>query len=184
MNTIEILMQEHERIREFIKVVRKACCRVLEGEKPDTADFRDMARFMSRYADNHHHKKEEDILYKKMMEECGPAAEQLIRSGMLVEHDMGRFHRKVLEEALNRYDKTASTEDLLEIVVNAGQWCDLLTRHVDKEDQVVYPFGKRALRPESMAAVDRIMEEHEALKEVREEDRQYLSLLKELEKKY
>jgi hemerythrin-like domain-containing protein len=53
MNSIEIMVKEHDNILRMLKVVRKACFRVLKGEGIDYEDFYDMIDFIKGYADSH-----------------------------------------------------------------------------------------------------------------------------------
>lgn len=184
MYGIDVLLQEHENILRFGKTVRAACCQVLEGQKLPVDDFRMILDFGRRYADELHHKKEEDILFREMVAHLGTPAQKLVQHGMLVEHNLGRFHLQLLEQALNRYAQSGSTEDVLDAVVNIGSYVDLLVRHIDKENNVAYPFGARNLPADVLARVDSETEAFE--KEMQEKGVQQscLETLEKLEKKY
>lgn len=145
MYGIEILIKEHENILKFTGLLKKKCCDILEGGKINTDEFRDCIDFARNYADKHHHGKEENVLFRVMLEQLGPTAEKLIQNGMLVEHDLGRFHMTELEKVLKRYDENPSVLDKLSIITNAAGYAELLTRHIEKEDSVVYTYAERAL---------------------------------------
>lgn len=151
---IDLMMAEHQNILRFTDAVEQACCRVLEGEAPDTAYFRDALRFGRAYADRHHHGKEEQLLFRTMQEQLGPIAENLIRHGMLVEHDLGRMHAACLEEALTRYEAQHDVRDKLAILTEAMGYASLLRRHIEREDGAVYLFARRSLSAEAMAALN------------------------------
>ncbi|MDD3137835.1 MAG: hemerythrin domain-containing protein [Lachnospiraceae bacterium] len=184
MNSIDLMVQEHENILALVKVIRNACCRILEGDSVDVDDFRDMITFARTYADQHHHGKEEQILFREMMDRLGPTAVNLIQHGMYVEHDMGRFHLGELEQALERYEATQNTEDKLEILVNSGAWANLLQRHIDKEDNVVYTFARRSLADDILQSIDSEVERFEVQAEGDGVQRTALKLLKQLTGKY
>ncbi len=154
MNAIDLMSQEHENILLFTDVLRRACYKILEGNAPEDADFRKMIVFARTYADKHHHGKEEQFLFTEMTEHLGQAAVNLVRHGMLVEHDLGRFHMSELEKALDGYAESKSMADLLGIVSNAATWADLLGRHIAKENEVAYPFARRSLTPEVQQRID------------------------------
>lgn len=69
----------------------------------DVPDFKKMVDFIRKYADKIHHGKEEEFLFKVMMEELGAMGDNLIRHGMLVEHDIGRLYVSDLDGALDQY---------------------------------------------------------------------------------
>lgn len=184
MNAIDLMVREHENILTLVKVIRNACCRVLEGDSVNVNDFRNMITFARTYADQHHHGKEERILFREMMERLGPAAVKLIQHGMLVEHDMGRFHIGELESALERYKSAPNTLDKLEILVNAGAWANLLQRHIDKEDNVVYTFAGRSLTDDVLQSINREVELFERQEEDKGIQETTLNLLKQLTEKY
>lgn len=59
MNSIDIMVKEHENILAFLEAVKVASLEIIEGAEPDTEDFRKMIDFVENYADGHHHGKEE-----------------------------------------------------------------------------------------------------------------------------
>ena len=63
MYCIDVLLEEHDRITDFIAVARNACCSIIEGNDIPLEDLNKMLNFGKVYADNLHHKKEEDILF-------------------------------------------------------------------------------------------------------------------------
>lgn len=149
MYGIDLLVSEHENIIKFVKIMKKSCRAILDGKDVDTDLFRKYVDFARNYADKHHHGKEEQILFKIMVDELPPVAEKLIKNGMLVEHDLGRLFMANLESALDNYD-VADDEDykrelILDIITNSVGYGDLLQRHIEKEDKVVYTFANREL---------------------------------------
>lgn len=184
MNSIELMVAEHKNILALVAVMRKASCDILEGASVEVNDFRDMITFARTYADAHHHGKEEKILFREMTERLGSAAVKLIQHGMLVEHDMGRFHLGELEMALERYESSPNTIDKLEILVNAGAWADLLQRHIDKEDSVVYTFAEREFTADVLQSINNEVELFEKEAEENKIQEIALNLLKKLTEKY
>lgn len=181
MNAIETMMNEHRYIERMLKVVRAICFKVLKNDIDDYNDFDLIIGFIKEYADGHHHNKEEIFLFNKMVEDLGVLGEKLVKHGMLVEHDFGRLYVKNLEDALNRV-KSGDEDAKLDLIANAISYCDLLTRHIDKEDKVVYTFAKRELKDEIMLQIDtQCIEyelEHEHIKH------KNIEILKSLESKY
>jgi hemerythrin-like domain-containing protein len=96
-----------------------------------------------------------------MMEKLGPTAQTLIRNGMLVEHDLGRYHMGELIKALDQYEKDASTQVKLDIIANASGYANLLQRHIAKEDEACYSFALRRLSEEDRQQVNNETREFE-----------------------
>ncbi len=180
MNGIEVLLQEHENIEQFITATQKICCGILEGDPVDGELFQKMIEFGQTYADQHHHQKEEQILFDEMSSHLGPVAQRLIQHGMLVEHDMGRFHLNQAKEALERYLASPNTFDKLQILTELTEYTNLLERHIEKENNVAYPFGQKNLSQESLERIDRDTQAFEAQWESRrQESMAFLSKLME-----
>ena len=110
MYGIDLLMKEHENIVALTKHLRRTCCAVIEGADIDVQEFLECIDFARTYADKHHHGKEEQILFRFMLNNSDPVAEKLVRNGMLVEHDFGRFHIGELENAVKQYASVPTTE--------------------------------------------------------------------------
>ncbi len=184
MNGVKVLVEEHDNIMRMAEVMRLASLAVLEGKEVNTSDFEAMADFVINYADKHHHGKEEDILFQYMKEELGKIGENLIQHGMLVEHDLGRLHIRQMMEGINEYKTSKSNMAKLTIITNAVSYSDLIKRHIGKENQVVFTYGEKNLKEETLLMVNTLTKkkEEEAKKEGIQE--KYLSLLNKLEDIY
>jgi len=84
------------------------------------------------YADRYHHAKEEDILFKYFDENSE------ILQVMYEDHTTGRRHVKAMLEALERKDQATLGQHLL-------AYRDLLTQHIKKEDEILFPWMDRNL---------------------------------------
>lgn len=145
MYTIDYLEKEHELIIKVTNKIEEKSLDILDGKDVDVEFFRNVIVFIRKFADGEHHKKEEDILFKYMIEELGALANKLVTNGMLVEHDMARYYVRELESYLDEYEKEKSSRNKLYIINNAMSYAELLRRHVDKENNVVYTFAARSL---------------------------------------
>lgn len=184
MYGIDVLVSEHKNIVQMTKIIRAASLCAMKDGTVDTADYRRMIEFIRGYADKYHHGKEEKILFRRMEEKLGPVAAKLIRGGMLVEHDQGRFFVRELEEALGRAGSKADDSDRLDIIVAGMEWANLLVRHAGKEDSAVYPFAERNFKPEELEEIDRETREYEAAAASSDEVSAYLETVRELTAKY
>ncbi|PJI07731.1 MULTISPECIES: hemerythrin domain-containing protein [Clostridium] len=183
MDGIVLMIDEHKNIKRMLKVIRKASIGIVKGGEIDYKDFEVMIDFVRNYADKHHHGKEEKFLFNRMIDEISGPAEKLVRYGMLVEHDFGRLYIMELEEAISKV-KAGEDEAKVDVIANAVGYANLLNRHIDKEDNVVYSFAKRELSKETLNKIN--MECSEFEKEMDEAGVQdkYIEILKTLEQKY
>ncbi len=88
--------------------------------------------FIRNYADKYHHAKEEEILFKYFDPDL-----EVIKT-MLKDHAAGRGHVKGAAEALAAKDAAAAAAHLL-------AYRDLLSEHIKKEDEILYPWMDRNL---------------------------------------
>ncbi|WP_027632268.1 hemerythrin domain-containing protein [Clostridium hydrogeniformans] len=182
MKSVEIMIDEHKNIKRMLKVIRENCLNILKGRDVDFEDFYKVIDFVRNYADKHHHNKEEEILFKYMGETLGDAIKNGPITGMLIEHDLGRLYIKNLEEALGRL-KEEKEEAVLDIMTNSMAYAELLHRHIDKEDNLIYTFADARLSEDNKTIVDdkcMVVENEAKIKGIQEN---YINLLENLEKK-
>ncbi len=183
MNFIEVMVSEHKNISRMLRVIRKYCLRVLNDNNVDYSDFHKIIDFIRNYADKHHHGKEEKFLFVKMVEELKGPADKLVTHGMLVEHDLGRLFIKNLETAVNEVEN-GNMDARVDVIANAIGYADLLTRHIDKEDNVVYKFAENNLSKSTLQKLEQDCDAFEKNDEDNGIQNKYLSMLKQLEQKY
>ncbi len=159
MFTVEYLEEEHEEITKVINRVEENCVEIMNGEEINDNYFRRLIVFIREFADKAHHKKEEDILFKYMAENLGEPAEKLINYAMLQEHQMGRYYVMELEKYLDEYKTDKSDRVKLQIISNSMSYVNLLRLHIDKENNVVYPFGAKNLPEDIKDIVEKEMKE-------------------------
>lgn len=184
MYSIEILMKEHESIIDFTNQLKAMSLAILRGDEVQVEDFKKAIFFSKNFADKYHHQKEENILFRVMMDTLDPVATQLIRGGMMVEHDFGRLHVKTILESVEKYETNPSDELKLDIISNAICYGNLLARHIAKEDEAVYQYAVRALSNENKIIVEEETLSHEENEENKELYKKCLAILDELKEKY
>ena len=183
MNGIQLMVDEHQLILRMLNIMREVCYKLLKTGHYQSEDFKVMIDFVRQYADAHHHGKEEKMLFNLMVRELGPAAEKLVTHGMLVEHDLGRLYINQLESAISKYEK-GDEYAVLDIIANAIGYTDLLKRHIDKEDRVVYTFAEKNL---SQSALETLNQECGLFEKTQEDlgiQIKYQKIVSELEQKY
>ena len=126
------LADEHILIKRMIAAMPAIIKNIdLKSEKSRQIIF-DIVDFIRSYADKYHHAKEEEILFKYF----DPNLD--IIKAMFTDHDTGRNHVKAIVEGANKQDKRAVVEHL-------NGYKDLLTGHIKKEDEILYPWMDRNL---------------------------------------
>lgn len=136
---LKILSDEHQNILKVIDVLQKECELLQAGKAIDKIFWNKAVDFITGYADKFHHAKEEDLLFKefnKCAEEgrvhCNPVNQ------MLYEHDLGRNFVKGLKKGILENNKE-------KIIANAEGYANLLSDHIFKEDNILYPMIDEAL---------------------------------------
>lgn len=145
MKNIDLLVEEHDCILKLVESIEEAAFQMYEIHQVPVEDLRLIIDCIRTYADNLHHQKEERMLFEPMLEILGDVGEKLVRYGMNVEHDLARFYVRSLEEALDAYEINPTGKGVLQIIGHAMEYANLLRRHVDKENRVVFPFAVREL---------------------------------------
>lgn len=133
------LKEEHQLILQYIKLLNKFLLHF--KEKPIEEQFflkaKSFIAFIVNYSDHYHHAKEETILFKvanqpQVLTHCNPIPQ------MLYEHDLGRDFVRQMNLAIE--EKKSSS-----LISNAEGWMQLLTEHIFKEDQILYPMLEEGL---------------------------------------
>lgn len=126
------LVDEHVLIKRWIALIPQ----VLESLEVDSADdLRNIEQgidFIRSYADRFHHAKEEEILFKYFDGNLD------ILKSMLEDHTKARGHVKALAEAVEGREKK-------KIIEHLNAYGRLLTEHIKKEDEILYPWMDRGL---------------------------------------
>ncbi len=141
MTATEILTEEHKAIKIMLDIVEEACKRLESGSKVDVEHLKLMVDFIKGFADKCHHAKEEDILFPTMQKAGIPGQGGPI-GVMLTEHTYGREYVKGMAQAIEKYEK-GNIKTSSEIIKNARGYIELLSQHIDKEDNILYPMADR-----------------------------------------
>lgn len=182
MNNVDIMVNEHIKIKRMLKVVNKICKNIFETKEVDCADIRKIIDFINNYADRHHHKKEENYLFSKMVKYLGERGQNLITHGMLVEHNFARLYLSRLDKAL--MDLKTNDDAKMDIIANLISYGNLIDLHIEKEDSVIYPFGYKNLPEEVAKEVDDLVLEVFQSQESILIEAKYSKMIEELEQKY
>ena len=182
MTPTEHLKEEHRSIEEMLNVMEAVCKKLESNEQVSTDDLKKIVEFIKIFADQCHHGKEEDLLFTAMVDagipkEGGPVAV------MLMEHDMGRNFVQGLSKAIESYDK-GNTEASIQIIENARNYASLLSNHIYKEDNILYPMADMRLTDEKKNELLKEFDVVQFEKVGKEKHTQLLNTLNELKEKY
>lgn len=129
---VKKLVDEHVLIKRLLALVPTITDFVESSVEVDKKLVLDCVDFIRNYADKYHHMKEEDILFK-----CVDEHAEIIQI-MYKDHDTGRAHIKQVVEGAESGNKAQIKEHL-------HGYRDLLTQHIKKEDEILYPWIDRQL---------------------------------------
>lgn len=181
MTAIEILEKEHESILKMIEVTQTILNNGDES-KINLNHVEKIIDFIKNFADKYHHLKEEDVLFAEM-EKHGMPREGGPIGVMLNEHDEGRAYIKLAEEGISAL-KLGDSSAINQIKDNLLNYCTLLTNHIYKENNILYPMAERFLPSEILEVMtDEFLEANLSTPDNEYTDK-YLHLVNELSTKY
>lgn len=174
------LKEEHEVIERILRILNVACDKLERGEDVSPEIFKKAIDFIRTFADRCHGGKEEDCLFP-MVEARGVPRQGGPTGVMLMEHDQGRGFVRGFAEAVEKYEKGDKSAKEA-IIQNARGYSSLLSQHIPKENDILYPLADKMLGP---AQQKELLEKFEKIENERigvGKHHEYLHLVMELEK--
>ena len=147
MTPAEQLKEEHQGILLMLRILEKVAFKLEAKEKVDVKHLERIVDFFRVFAAKCHHGKEEDLLFPAM-EIAGVPKERGPIGVMLAEHQQGRGYVRGMAEAIDR-QKKRDPKALADYAENARNYIALLTQHIKKEDNVLFPMGEKVLSKET-----------------------------------
>ncbi|KAB2880841.1 hypothetical protein F9K33_03550 [bacterium] len=136
ITAIQILVQEHRVIESMLLCLERLVDNMQRQKKLDSAYALTIITFLREFADACHHGKEEDVLFKFSDAKTGGHGPVEV---LIEEHSQGRGYVGEMIKSLNK----AGEGDPHAISVfsdNALDLTDMLRRHIEREDKVVFPM--------------------------------------------
>lgn len=124
---VQMLVDEHSIIKKVIASIPLLIERARADFEQEKPTLQEALRFIRLYADKFHHAKEEDLLFKLFDERSD------IISTMYEEHEIGRAYIRKVAASID-------TGDIATISENLSAYRALLTEHIQKEDNILYPW--------------------------------------------
>ncbi len=166
---VKRLVEEHLLIKRLLALVPRIT-ENLELESPGSRELvLGVVDFIRNFADKYHHAKEEDILFKYFDDDLD------IIKAMHQDHDTGRGHVRAIVEATGTRDAETVGEHL-------AAYRELLTEHIKKEDEILYPWMDRIL---STTQIGKLYSQfNEADEKLPDSAEKYGGFIRTLEEKY
>lgn len=164
MKPTELLTKEHDTIKIMLQVVEKVCAKLESGDQVSQEHLKQIVDFIRGFADKHHHGKEENWLFTEMIK-AGIPKEGGPIGCMLEEHEIGRRCVRGMNETLEAIDADAQNATA-NFIKNAREYVALLTDHIYKENNILYPMADANLSEEQQQKLQSqfevIQNEHES----------------------
>ena len=129
---VQVLVDEHKIIMRWLALIPRVIEHLDIEADMAWGWIRRGVDVIREYADGYHHAKEEDIMFKYADENM-----EIIQV-MFEDHKTGRNHVKSILAAMESRDKEKAATHLL-------AYKELLTEHIRKEDEILYPWIDRGL---------------------------------------
>ena len=146
-----VLRAEHQVILRVMAVLGRLIERSKAGEGFEADALNKCVTFFRYFADACHHAKEEDLLFP-VLEQRGVPRDGGPIGVMLHEHTIARKLTKVMADGLEAYAGGDGVGQNA-VQVAAAQYIDLLTNHIDKEDNVLFVIGDQCMTAEDQASL-------------------------------
>lgn len=159
MEPITDLKDEHRGVETMLGIIENLAGKFSQGRGIDTKDLDAILEFLTVFVDRCHHGKEEDFLFPAL-EAAGVPRDQGPIGILLQEHEQGRRLVAGLRKAakdLTSGDKAAGKT----IEKISLDYVDLLSRHIEKEESVVFRMAVDLLGPDKQAELSEAFEKLE-----------------------
>lgn len=131
---IQRLVDEHTLIKRFLSLIPELCDKIDKDLEANRDVIQQGVVFIKQFADKFHHAKEEDILFAYTKGNTD------IINVMLEDHKKGRYYVKSILLGLETGDASFITYSL-------KHYRELLTEHIKKEDEILYPWIEKGMSP-------------------------------------
>jgi hemerythrin-like domain-containing protein len=182
MKATEQLVQEHQGIMLMLNIMSKVADKIEKAQELNKEHTEKILEFLKIFADKCHHGKEEDILFP-VLESKGIQRENGPIGVMLYEHKVGRGFIKEMSEAFDKY-KTGDKTALPKISNSMRSYINLLTGHIHKENDILFPMGDRVLSDQLQSELLEKFEKLEVEKIGIGKHEEFHALLKKLKEVY
>lgn len=154
MNVIDVLVDEHKLVRQYLDTVGVAIDLMGTGGEIPRDFFEKALDFSYTFLDTYHHYKEEYVVFLKLAEKKGGAIDPQIVS-LRDQHERGRNFVKKITASMDGYE-AGSEVQRAKLFENLGYFYELQRQHLNRENHVFFPMAREAF---SDAELDEFAEE-------------------------
>jgi len=166
---MKMLVEEHRRILRFVALIPTLTAGIDVGSGEGRGRILDAVDFIRSYADRFHHAKEEEILFA-----CFDEGLTILKA-MHEDHRRGRACVQGVLDALDRRDGEG-------VLRNLAEYGEILTEHIRKEDEILYPWMDRNLSTRQVGELYARFREVDA--KFAEAEKRYEAFVRSLEEQY
>lgn len=166
---MQILVDEHVLIKRWLALIPALIENIDLKNNKGRQVFIDGLDFIRSYADRLHHGKEEEILFQYFDDS------EKIFQVIYEDHRVARNHVKEMHTAINTGDKASLQHHL-------RAYCQLLTEHIEKEDEILFPWLDRRLSVVQVTELAAKFEKEDS--EIDVEPEKYRAFVERLESQY
>ena len=138
MDAIDILVNEHGLIRQFLDNIYMALEKLEMDERPPREFFDKALEFSRNFTDKFHHFKEEYVMFGQLAQRKSGALDGQLDS-LRHQHERNRNFIAEISDSLDGYAKgdEIPTDTLIE---SLAAYISLLRNHIHREDHKFYPM--------------------------------------------
>lgn len=166
---MQILVDEHTLIKRWLALIPMVIDDMDLSSREGRQVIVEGVDLIQSYADKLHHGKEEDILFTYFDDS------EKIFQVIYEDHKVGRHHVQQMLQALEK-------EDSISLSHHLSGYLTLLTEHIRKEDELLFPWLDRKLSEEQLQELAGKFEVADKATGI--DSRQYLFFIEKLENKY
>jgi hemerythrin-like domain-containing protein len=143
MEALDILIDEHVFIRQFLEILVVSLKKMEQGKRPPKEFFEKSVSFARDFTDKYHHFKEEYILFNRLAAKKKGEIDAEVES-LKFQHERGRALMGDMAKALEGYAKGQEAQTLI-LLESLAAYTSLMRQHVHKEDHIFYPMVEKEL---------------------------------------
>jgi hemerythrin-like domain-containing protein len=156
------LKHEHSYVGMVVAAMEREAAHIRGSGEVDADAVRRMVEFTREFTDGCHHGKEEQALFPRLLVRSDQS--RSVVAVMLKEHEAGRMRVRAIAgdlEPASRGDRDAA----LRVAANLESYSALLTGHIAKENNVLFPLADKVLddQDKSWLAAEFERVEHEEI---------------------
>jgi hemerythrin-like domain-containing protein len=143
MDALDILIDEHVLIRQFLDNLSGALRKMEQGDRPPREFFEKAVSFARDFTDKFHHFKEEYILFNTLaMKKRGKIDAEV--DALKFQHERGRALIGEVAKALDGYEQGQEAQKLI-ILESMAAYLSLLRQHIHREDHIFFPLAEKEI---------------------------------------